>query len=138
MELPSADEEVVVAAAAAAPEHTLSAYDDEPEIEKVRRECDARTRLDNIDKEAGLQILRLFHTFETMMLEMRYGKDRQIEQLRHENATMALSRKQSEMAESLAADLANATRQLTSQAEELRVLRSAVTELQERGGKRGR
>lgn len=82
----------------------------------LRTQCDALISGEHVDKAAALGILKLFQRAETMMLEMRFAKDQELENLRHELRLVQMMNKHNKMLESLASD----TTQLRAQFEALR------------------
>lgn len=100
-------------------------------LASVRRQCNELTSVEQIDKTTGLAILRLFHEFDRMMLELRNAKEREIDQLRHEVEGLKAYRGIAETTKQLQADVAKSLRALNEHTEDLRVVRSAVTDLSE-------
>ena len=71
----------------------------------LRAQCDDLVSSEHVDKGVALGILKLFHTAETAMLALRFGKDQEIDRLRHEVQLMQAARAHAEMLESLSSDV---------------------------------
>ena len=96
----------------------------------LRSQCDALVAGENIDKAVALGILKLFHVAETMMRELRFSKDQELEKLRHEIAVIQMLHRNAEMLESLASCTTQLKAHREEDAQQMRDLSATVRALQ--------
>lgn len=96
----------------------------------LRSQCDALVSGENIDKAVALGILKLFHVAETMMRELRFSKDQELEKLRHEIAVIQMLHRNAEMLDSLASDTTQLKAHREEHAQQLRDLTATVRAMQ--------
>ena len=95
------------------------------QIQHLRDQCKLLTDDEKIDKSAALGIATLFHTAETMLLELRNDKDKEIESLNHRVSILNFSSGNSEM-------LQNITNDISKIGKECKLRDSSINELQTR------
>lgn len=97
-------------------------------LASLHRQCDAIVGTEQVDKTVALGIVRLLHSAETMLLELRHAKDQEIERLRHDLAVVTMGRKYAEMVQSLSEDHATMQRQHEQLAATVQRLDTALRE----------
>lgn len=82
---------------------------DEPpadEFAPLRTQCDGLLAIPTVEKDVALGILRLLHSAQTMLLELRHAKDQEADRLRHELELLRVTHRSAERVDTLAADVA--------------------------------
>lgn len=76
------------------------------EFTPLRAQCDGLLANPTVEKDVALGILRLLHSAQTMLLELRHAKDQEADRLRHELELLRVTHRSAERVDTLAADVA--------------------------------
>ena len=83
---------------------SVDTYEENPEYDTIKTQCDALITTDSIQKEEALNILKMFHSSEKKYMEMMFAKQKEIDNLRNELTIVRLTNKNAELLQQLSQD----------------------------------